>query len=159
MGRIKEATSNYTGCFSALIWLHFSIYSTLNYIFNSWQCQKRRRNCIAMMHCGGLRKIWYSSDLQDTEVSNPIIIHCSWKNLMRCGPVKDTSLKVLEVNFSDLRISIVWWLRTVLFSPTTFSSHLWLLLWQQCLKEEPYTVISTSINAIKILNRNILSGA
>lgn len=78
-----------------------------------------------MIHYEDLRKIWYGSGLQDTEVSNPIIIHCSWKNLMGYGPMKHTRWKVLKVNSSVLRVNIIWWLRNTI-------SGAWLPGFQPC---------------------------
>lgn len=97
MGKIKEVTSNSSGCFLFYV-TSFSFLLVL-WTLRSEQCRKKRRNCVAMIHCKGFRKMWYGSGLKDIEkVSNPIVIHCSCKNLMGYGLMKHTLVwKVLKL--------------------------------------------------------------
>lgn len=96
MVKMKEVTSDSSGCFLCYVTSFFFLLAL--WTLRSEQCRKKRRNCVAMIHCKGFRKMGYGSGLKDIEkVSNPIVIHCSCKNLMGYGLMKHTHWKVLKL--------------------------------------------------------------
>ena len=59
MGRMEEVTGNSSKCFLYYL-VSFSIYSPFKLYFQVGQCRERKRNCILMIHYGGLEEnmIW-----------------------------------------------------------------------------------------------------
>lgn len=102
----------------------------LNCTFRCELYSKRRRNCIAMIHCGELEEniIWqWFARYWDVQLSyHP----CSWENLMGYGPVKHTVWKVLKVNSSaEIQYCVVVKKHSV-WSPTPWA---WALSLMSCL--------------------------